>query len=1187
MSRKGSFPSTPRGREGNKQRGCTYNRENQNETTKPEGVITAIIGMPENRPKNTPLLHNIVHSQHRTQGELELILGDPVGGATSRRSPPKRNTEQRKPKGKTLKDFFPLLKKNIPTKFTQNEIVLETPHNWLRRMRQQTSYKVMSKRVITPGKTNNTSEKSKERGALLERPNTRNKIGNQNHLGTKTHRSILMEFEKETEKKPLRQSKIYETEEWIHDDEVRKTAGNFFGHSMAQVDNNAVYRVLLQNTNGIDPRPENYNFQLSLNTCFDHCIAFLSLTETNLEWLKFNNRDNMKQSLKKWWDGAVFQTSTSSIPFSENYKPGGTASIVCGNHWVARIIEKGSDASGLGRWTYIGLQGDPYTKILHITWYLICKQGVASAGDKTAFKQQHTLLREKFPDYDINPRRQSVLDMQYFIVQKQKEGYLVILSMDGNETLSATKKGYCPIQGDGNHAFSKEHDGSVLTLVNTCGLVDVLKMQHKQATYPATYIRGKHRIDGIFISYSLAHTVLRSGLAPFHTFFQGDHRAAYVDFNARLLFQSNTYELARLKGRGLQLKDPRIVDAYVQALFDQLDYHKVWEKLDRLVTIRVEDWKETDRITYEKLDTIITESMIYAERNCSKRYSTRFQWSPLLLKAVYVYRYARLRLKELKGLPVTEKAIQYHIKQASITTEEHQNLVALDKIILFLRAAKAKLKELQHQHKELRKDYIEGLAEACVFKRFPTAEQGTSFFDEQKEKQLKALSNRESARAMHSKIRTALNRQQGGGTTRVDVPDKKHLFSPDGTSNGDPSDPKRWKGPWLAISEPEDMLDYIIEANIKQYHQAHDTPFAQEPLYSFFGPDGTTPFAQDFIKGARLPEEIFAQLQPETQRILNAYQKPAANLYDKKAIISPSQFTSCYKNVGEKISSSIISKRHVGHYKAILDHPALVQLHSTMMTIPYRYGFTFQRWKEVVDVVLPKDEGEYKIHRFRIIRLVESDFNQSLGMLLARPMGHFLEDTSVYPEMQYGSRDGQMTISAVLNKVLTFDIVRMRKIVMVTEENDAIGCYDRVMQQKVSLYLQRMGVSLAVLICVCRTFDETRHYIKTAHGLSSKYYEGTKDTPLYGAGQGTTVGPFFWLLIFSIMMEAFDPTMRGMQFTSPCKTIITSRYGDAFVDDTKFGVTLDPQESYWDPTPEHTQIHVQENKGVSPPVPAL
>lgn len=345
--------------------------------------------------------------------------------------------------------------------------------------------------------------------------------------------------------------------------------------------------------------------------------------------------------------------------------------------------------------------------------------------------QQDILLRQKFPEQKINPRRQSVLDMQLFITRKQREGYFVILSTDGNTNLSTAKKGFCPVESSTLHAFSKDHDGSLLTLANTCGSVDILQLQHKQTSFPATYIRGRNRIDGIFVSYQIVHAVLRTGLTPFHTFFQGDHRAAYVDFSASLLFCSNTYELVRQKGRGLQLRDPRIVDAYLQALFDQLEYHKVMEKLDWLVSISVDAWKEEDRITYIKLDTIITEAMTYAERACAKRYSTRFQWSPPLLKAVYAYRYAKLKLKEYNGIPVTEKALQYHQKQAAISDKEHQDLNAIEKIVTFLRSTKAKLKEMQQRHVQLRKEYVEGLAEALVLKRFPTAEEGTSFFDEQ------------------------------------------------------------------------------------------------------------------------------------------------------------------------------------------------------------------------------------------------------------------------------------------------------------------------------------------------------------------------------------------------------------------------------------------------------------------------
>ena len=347
---------------------------------------------------------------------------------------PRRNTEQRKPGSKTLKDFFPIINRNKTTS-TQQEIILETPHHWLRRVRSQNNYNVQLKQTNSQRRT-----QIKERAVGVITPEettiTRKRSGKHyNSMGTKTNRTIRMEFDLE-KANTTRQSKLYNNDEWFRQDNHKSTAGNFFGHSMAQIDNTTVYRVLLQNTNGIDPSPTNLDFQLSLNACFDQCIAFLSLTETNTEWNNFTHRDNLRASLKKWWDGSVVQTSTSTIPFTDKYKPGGTVSVVCGNHWVARIIEKGEDEAGLGRWTYIGLQGNQHTKILHITWYLVCAQTVSAVGEKTAYMQQYKILKEKFPDMNINPRRQSVLDMQLFITKKLEEGYFVILSTDGNENLS-------------------------------------------------------------------------------------------------------------------------------------------------------------------------------------------------------------------------------------------------------------------------------------------------------------------------------------------------------------------------------------------------------------------------------------------------------------------------------------------------------------------------------------------------------------------------------------------------------------------------------------------------------------------------------------------------------------------------------------------------------------------------------
>jgi hypothetical protein len=108
--------------------------------------------------------------------------------------------------------------------------------------------------------------------------------------------------------------------------------------------------------------------------------------------------------------------------------------------------------------------------------------------------------------------------------------------------------------------------------------------------------------------------------------------------------------------------------------------------------------------------------------------------------------------------------------------------------------------------------------------------------------------------------------------------------------------------------------------------------------------------------------------------------------------------------------------------------------------------------EQIIDVMLEKQVGCPRVHRLRVFALLES-----------RQLGFRIEDDGIPPSMQYGSREGRQCVSAVLNKQLIHDIVRHKKSTAAFMENDAVGCYDRMVNNLLLYELQRLGLPLSAV----------------------------------------------------------------------------------------------------------------------------
>jgi hypothetical protein len=275
---------------------------------------------------------------------------------------------------------------------------------------------------------------------------------------------------------------------------------------------------LLQNPNGIRPSVTEPDFLFSLHLCYEVGVGAICLTETkNLNWHHYQHTAALRRCLHCSWSSSRFQTSVPHEIFLGNNQPGGAATIIT-DRWTSHIVESGADPHGLGSWSYVMLRGKSDTIICIISAYRVCNDKYT--GPKTAYQQQKRHLAAIFRGVNkvvsVDPSRHFVLDLQSWITKIQEEGTQIILCLDNNEELIQGAGKLTQLPASSEPIIHKTHDGQLETLICSTGLVDILAHHHPSKVYPATYNRGRKRIDLILASASLLPTIKRSGILPYN-----------------------------------------------------------------------------------------------------------------------------------------------------------------------------------------------------------------------------------------------------------------------------------------------------------------------------------------------------------------------------------------------------------------------------------------------------------------------------------------------------------------------------------------------------------------------------------------------------------------------------------------------------------------------------------------------
>ena len=262
--------------------------------------------------------------------------------------------------------------------------------------------------------------------------------------------------------------------------------------------------------------------------------------------------------------------------------------------------------------------------------------------------------------------------------------------------------------------------------------------------------------------------------------------------------------------------------------------------------------------------------------------------------------------------------------------------------------------------------------------------------------------------------------------------------------------------------------------------------------------------------------------------------------------ISTNDWVSGWSKMRESTASA--PGTHYGHYKTAAvaarlpeDHPdhtmVLAEIYAAMASLPLQHGFAPQRWQHCVDAILEKIPGKPLIEKLRIIMLYEADFNFVLKLIWGRRLIRHAEKYQCLGDSNSGSRPGRQTIDALLAKLLLYEFARLSRTSLVTVDNDAKSCYDRITKSLAMIACISVGLPLLAAVMHNRTHHGMRHTIKSRHGFF-RPYSGSDDDAQEGSGQGSGASPAIWLIYYVSLFNAYRRFTSGMHVISPFENLL-------------------------------------------------
>ena len=888
---------------------------------------------------------------------------------------------------------------------------------------------------------------------------------------------------------------------------VFNDTSDWFGDKMTEFPASIDTRFALQNCNGLPTSKDTNIFKSMITEMTSKDIHFMAFPEVNVNCINLDVTNGYKDAFASITNNGVFNANNAPVfESSVKYQPGGVASGFFGQ-LVGRYTRQTKDK--YGRWHSHEFQGK-HNNLRVYTMYRANYSTDSITGDTTSWAQQRLLLKQD-GIFD-NPRHRVIDDIINDMQKVMETGCSIILLTDLNEYV------------DGGEKTNER--------MRELGLVNLL--QDRLGDHlPATHKRGSKAIDHVYMTPNVLQHVTQAGIAPFDYTFRSDHRAIFFDINLGDLLDPAFNVITPYHCRRLKTTMPRRMIKYLEILSDHWDFHNIDDRYLRVAEqLRSGDPNAIKALN--DLDEMVTGLMRNAEKKCSKAgHHHTLPWCPDLHYGILHVRNCAWALKEA-----------LYLNPNKTTSEQLEDYRAAE---IELKQAKDNYEELKQNAEKNRKTFMQERVEYYQDKTNKTPKAI-----------LKSLQHIEEQQKNSAKIGFALEKNNKRGISHILIPAKEEYPLDlqdkyrDITVMWERIERKNGKDiqHWEQINERAELEEILLQWQKQHFRQAGETPLASKEWKLKLLDENTQ---EEILTGTYESKE---DLPLECKQLLEYMETDAALRNKIKHTTEFKDFQGFITRAKEKSSCSP-SGRNYSHYKTLADDDdtRILRVIHGIFELALNYNIILDRWAQTVTTLMPKDEGPIYVHRLRAIHVVEAELQFFSKHLYAKQMVALAEKQGAITDQQYGGRKGRRAQSVVLNKLMYYAITYQRREEAAFMDDDAKACYDRIIPSLASVEVQKWGIGKRAATLTRSIVENQKFKVKTGHGISEGTYSYSLEDQTYGMGQGLGWSGAIWMATSDTICKILAREGAGMRFISPDRSIIVTKNGDLFVDDTALGIT--------------------------------